>query len=86
MRDGAHPLHEEEMQHYRSMVGTALYVEQDIPEAQYATKESASEVYDQTTLQVSQRGVRAQLDSPQSGNAERGQSCHGRKRLVVILP
>ena len=38
VRDG---LDEQETQQYRSLVGTALYVGQDRPETQYATKEAA---------------------------------------------
>ena len=41
MRDGADGLDEQETQQYRSLVGTALYVGQDKPETQYATKEAA---------------------------------------------
>ena len=41
LRDGADSLDEQETQQYRSLVGTALYVRQDRPEAQYATKEAA---------------------------------------------
>ena len=39
---GADGLHEQETQQYISLVGTALYVGQDRPETQYATKEAAS--------------------------------------------
>ena len=39
--DGADNLDEPETQQYRSRVGTALYVGQDRPETQYATKEAA---------------------------------------------
>ena len=38
LRDGADGLDEQETQQYRSLVGTALYVGQDRPETQYATK------------------------------------------------
>ena len=46
LRDGADGLDEPETQQYRSLVGTALvgtalYVGQDRPETQYATKEAA---------------------------------------------
>ena len=41
LRDGADGLDEQETQQYRSLVGTALYVGQDKPETQYATKEVA---------------------------------------------
>ena len=41
LRDGADGLDEQETQQYRSLVGTALYVGQDRPETQYATKEAA---------------------------------------------
>ena len=41
LRDGADCLDEQETQQYRSLVGTALYVGQDRPETQYATKEAA---------------------------------------------
>ncbi|CAK0840370.1 unnamed protein product, partial [Prorocentrum cordatum] len=40
-RDAADPLDEEGAALYRALVGTALYVGQDRPEAQYATKEVA---------------------------------------------
>ncbi|CAK0793479.1 unnamed protein product [Prorocentrum cordatum] len=40
-RDAADPLDEEGTALYRALVGTALYVGQDRPEAQYATKEVA---------------------------------------------
>ena len=40
MRDGVDGLDEQETQQYRSLVGTALYVGQDRPETQYATKEA----------------------------------------------
>ena len=41
MRDGADLLDEGEISKYRSLVGAARYLGQDIPEAQYATKEAA---------------------------------------------
>ena len=41
LRDGADGLDEQETPQYRSLVGTALYVGQDRPETQYATKEAA---------------------------------------------
>ena len=41
LRDGADTLDDQETQQYRSMVGTALYVGQDRPETQYATREAA---------------------------------------------
>ena len=41
LRDGADNLDEQETQQCRSLVGTALYVGQDRPETQYATKEAA---------------------------------------------
>ena len=41
LRDGADSLDEPEKQHFRSLVGTALYVGQDRPETKYATKEAA---------------------------------------------
>ena len=41
LRDGADGLDEQETQQYRSLVGTALYVGQDRPETQLATKEAA---------------------------------------------
>ena len=41
LRDGADGLDEQETQQYRSLVGTALFVGQDRPETQYATKEAA---------------------------------------------
>ena len=41
LRDGADNLDEQETQRYRSLVGTALYVGQDRPETQCATKEAA---------------------------------------------
>ena len=41
LRGGADGLDEQETQRYRSLVGTALYVGQDRPETQYATKEAA---------------------------------------------
>ena len=41
LRDGADNLDEQETQQDRSLVGTALYVGQDRPETQYATKEAA---------------------------------------------
>ena len=41
LRDGVDGLDEQETQQYRSLVGTALYVGQDRPETQYATKEAA---------------------------------------------
>ena len=41
LRDSADGLDEQETQQYRSLVGTALYVGQDRPETQYATKEAA---------------------------------------------
>ena len=40
LRDGADGLDEQETQQYRSLVGTALYVGQDRPETQHATKEA----------------------------------------------
>ena len=40
LRDGADGLDEQETQKYRSLVGTALYLGQDRPETQYATKEA----------------------------------------------
>ena len=63
LRDGADSLDEQETQQYRSLVGTALYVGQDRPETQYATKRSSEihvwcnaccEVYAQTLVQVLQ--------------------------------
>ena len=48
LRDGADGLDEQETQQYRSMVGTALYVGQDRPEKQYATKEAARFMSDPT--------------------------------------
>ena len=39
---------EQETQQYRSLVGTALYVGQDRPETQYATKEAARLMSDPT--------------------------------------
>ena len=41
LRDGADGLDEQETQQYRSLVGTVLYVGQDRPETQHATKEAA---------------------------------------------
>ena len=41
LRDGADGLDEQETHQHRSLVGTALYVGQDRPETQYATKEGA---------------------------------------------
>ena len=41
LRDGADGLDEQETQQYRSLVVTALYVGQDRPETQHATKEAA---------------------------------------------
>ena len=41
LRDGADDLDEQERHQYGSLVGTALYVGQDRPETQYATKEAA---------------------------------------------
>ena len=41
LREGADTLNDQETQQYRSMFGTALYVGQDRPETQYATKEAA---------------------------------------------
>ena len=41
LRDGADSLDVQETQQYRSLVGTALYVGQDRPETQHATKEHA---------------------------------------------
>ena len=41
LRDGADGLDEQETQQYRTLVGTALFVGQDRPETQYATKEAA---------------------------------------------
>ena len=41
LRDGADNLDEQETQQHRSLVGTELYVGQDRPETQYATKEAA---------------------------------------------
>ena len=41
LRDGADGLDEQETQQCRSLGGTALYVGQDRPETQYATKEAA---------------------------------------------
>ena len=41
LRDGADSLDKQDTQQYRSLVGTALYVGQDRPEKQYATKEAA---------------------------------------------
>ena len=41
LRDGADNRDEQETQKYRSLVGTALYVGQDRPETQDATKEAA---------------------------------------------
>ena len=62
LRDGADAMDDQERQQYRPIVGTALYVRQDRPETQYATKEAArfmsgptrSEMHAQTRLQVSQ--------------------------------
>ena len=48
LRDGPDGLDEQETQQYRSLVGTALYVGQDRPETQYATKEAARFMYDPT--------------------------------------
>ena len=48
LRDGADGLDEQETQQYRSLVGTALYVGQDRPETQYATKEAARFMSDPT--------------------------------------
>ena len=41
LREGPDTLDDQETQQYRSMFGTALYVGQDRPEMQYATKEAA---------------------------------------------
>ena len=43
LRDVADGLDEQETQQYRSLVDTALYVGQDRPETQYATKEAVSD-------------------------------------------
>ena len=48
LRDGADGLDEQETQQYRSLVGTALYVGQNRPETQYATKEAARFMSDPT--------------------------------------
>ena len=48
LRDGADGLDEQETQQYRSLFGTALYVGQDRPETQYATKEAARFMSDPT--------------------------------------
>ena len=48
LRDGADGLDEQETQQYRPLVGTALYVGQDRPETQYATKEAARFMSDPT--------------------------------------
>ena len=48
LRDGADGLDEQETQQYRSLVGTAMYVEQDRSETQYATKEAARFMSDPT--------------------------------------
>ena len=52
----ADSLDEKETQQYRSLVGTALYVGQDRPETQHATKESAI-LMSQTFVEVLQRGA-----------------------------
>ena len=79
LRDGADGLDEQETQQYRSLVGTALYVGQDRPETQYATKEAARihvwsnaccKVYAQTFVQVLQRGTRTQPEFSISRNAK----------------
>ena len=75
LRDGADGLDEQETQQYRSLVGTALYVGQDKPETQYATKEAArfmsgpTRMYAQKFVQVLQRGTR-QLEFSISRNAK----------------
>ena len=48
LRDGAVSLDVQETQQYRSLVGTALYVGQDRPETQHATKEAARFMSDAT--------------------------------------
>ena len=48
LRDGADSLDVQETQQYRSLVGTALYVGQDRPETQHATKEAARFMSDTT--------------------------------------
>ena len=81
LRDGADSLDEQETQQYRSLVATALYVGQDKPETQYATKEAARfmssptrcEMYAQTFVQVLHQGTRAQLEFSISRNAKRDQ-------------
>ena len=48
LRGGADGLDEQETQQYRSLVGTAVYVGQDRPGTQYATREAARFMSDPT--------------------------------------
>ena len=78
LRDGADGLDEQETQQYRSLVGTALYVGQDRPETQHATKEAARFMSGPTRtvkcmlkrVQVLQRGTHTQLEFSISRNAK----------------